>query len=191
MFAKKLNRKNMKSKSFFLTLLMALFLVSCKGDNQPKTEETPKEEVKKFGFVITLNAVVPKNDNFELIYRETEQMPYEEATLVSTAVTGSPEPQNIVFGVAESDVPNFIRLDYGTNKEQGEILIKSLTIDYHGKKFVMNGKEFFNYIMINTTNLKADLEKVSLTPFVSADGGYDPMSYSEKPLFEEIQKLQQ
>lgn len=179
----------MKSKSSFFALVIALFLVSCKGDNQQKTEETPKEEAKKIGFVVTLNAVVPKNDNFELIYRETEQMPYEEATLVSTAVTGSPEPQNIVFGVTENDIPNFIRLDYGTNKEQGEILIKSLKIEHKGKQFIMNGKDFFNYIMINPTNLKANLEKVSLTPVVSADGSYDPMSYSEKPLYEEIQKL--
>ncbi len=183
----------MKAKKILLIVLLGITLFSCKNDSKEATSEgtdTKKEEVKTNQIKITMNALVLKDDSFQVYYRDTDSPePFDEKKSLYAVFKGSPTAQDIVFALPEDELPSYFRLDYGINKEQSEIIINNIKIEYLGKSFVINKNEIANYISFNPGTLKFNKEKGSITPFVSKDGTYDPMSFTAVGLHDKIQTL--
>lgn len=182
----------MKLKTILLSGLIMMSLFACDKKEPSKTEVTEnKVQDDKEIFKVTLNAVVTKDDTFQLFYMEDDSKPYDEKKSMYVEVKGSDAPQDIVFNLPKDELPYFLRLDFGLNKQQSEITVKNFKIDYFGKTFEVKDKMFFNYFVINEETMKKDTVKSTLTPLKLKDGGYDPMSYSELGLQQEIKKLVQ
>jgi len=183
----------MKVNKILLGLFLALALTSCKDEKKSDETSTPekKEEVKSNFFTVTLNATVKKDDSFQLYYKDKYEAPYEEQNSMFIEFKGSESPQDIVFKLPEEALPNYIRLDFGTNKNQEPVTVNSVKINYLGKNFDIKGSDFFKYFVVNELTMKADKEKSIVTPITTKEGTYDPITYSEKALFDQIQLLQQ
>lgn len=183
----------MKANKILLIVLLGITLFSCKNDAKTESSDgtaTQTEEVKKNQIIITMNALVLKDDSFQVFYRDTDsQDPFDEKKSVYAVFKGNPNPQDIVFALPEDDLSSYFRFDYGINKEQSEIVINSIKLDYLGKSFVINKNELANYISFNEGTLKFDKEKGSITPTVSKDGSYDPMSFTGIAMHDKIQEL--
>lgn len=180
----------MKVNKIFVGLFMTLSLLSCKNEDKKDggaETTTEQSEVNKNSFTVILNAVVNKDDSFQVYYKavDDDKVPFEEKNSMYVDVKGSDKPQDITFSFPEDASPNQIRLDYGTNKEQTAIKINRLTINYLGKSIDLNGKEFFKHFIFNENTLKKDTINQTITP-IATDGGYDPMSYSEKLLNDKL-----
>jgi hypothetical protein len=171
---------------------LGITLFSCKNDAKEESSEAKAatEEVKKNQLIITMNVLVLKDDSFQVYYRDTDsQDPFDEKKSQYAVFKGSPTAQDIVFALPEDELPSYFRFDYGINKEQSEIVINSVKIDYLGKSFVINNNEIANYISFNEGTLKFNKEKGSITPTISKDGNYDPMSFTGVGLHDKIQEL--
>ena len=173
-------------KKYFVTLIVLFTLYSCKN-NEAVKEEKVEEEVQK-GFVIKLNATVKKDDSFQVYYRTKSQPTFEEANSLYYEFKGNDKPQDITFILPEGVIPDFIRLDFGVNKEQEPIKVNSLTMSYFGKSFEIQGGNFFNYLLVEEKTMSYDKASATLTPIRNGDF-YDPVTSSEMKLFEEIQKI--
>jgi len=181
----------MKVKSILVSLFLIVTLSSCKKDSKTAVESSTNENIvkEKNIFTIIINAIVIKDDSFQVYYKDEEQQPFEEKRSVYAVFKGSNAPQDIVFNIPENVVPNYIRFDYGINKEQSEIIVNNIKICYLGKTFEIKSNELANFISFNEGTLKFNKEKGSISPFISKDGSYDPMSYTSGALYEKIKLL--
>lgn len=185
----------MKVNSILVALLMSLAVVSCKNEEKKEATEPEKVEqqavLNKNIFTVTLTAVVKKDDSFQLYYKNDDGGPFEEKNSLFVEFKGSEQPQDIVFKLPEDQLPNFLRLDFGTNKAQSEITVKKFRIDYMDKNFEIPGTEYFNYFYANLITSKVDAKTGVLTPVLSPEGVYDPMTTSAEGLSKQIKLLVQ
>jgi len=184
----------MKTIKLFLASAVFVCLSSCKDDpktEKPAEEATIENKVDENLFRVTLNATVLKDDSFQLYYREAESGNFEEANSLFVELKGSEQPQDIVFILPADAIPYYIRLDFGTNKEQQPIKVNDFKIEAYGRKFEAKGSEFFSYLLINESTMKKDVATSTVTPILTKEGTYDPITTSEKALFDQVQKLVQ
>lgn len=183
----------MKISNIFASLLLTVFLFSCKNETKEQKQETVvKEEKKELNdelFTITMNAVVKKDDSFQVYYKNEEKDQFVEDKSLYNVFKGSEQAQDIQFVLPKGEAPNYLRFDFGINKEQPEILINSIKLDYLGQNFTINNKELANFISFNIGTLKFNQEKGSIEPFTTKDGIYDPMSFTAQTLYDKIQIL--
>lgn len=180
----------MKTRKIILTILVCGVLLSCKDESKKDTQENEitAEKIQDTVFTITLNANVRKDDSFQLYFRGADETTFEETKSVFVELKGSENPQDIVFRIPDGAIPDYIRLDFGTNKDQEPIKVNSLKMDYFGKKFVANGPEFFNYLLAEEKTIKFDKVNSTVTPIV-VNGKTDPITTSEKAFYDQVQLL--
>lgn len=179
----------MKTSRFLVAIVILISIVSCK--NEEKINSEPEIAVEKKNpnvFTVTLNAIVPEDDSFQVYYKNDLESPFEEEKSLFVEFKGGNQSQDIVFNLPEDELPNYLRLDLGTNKQQKEITINNFKIEVFGKTFQANGKDFFNYFY-NNELVKVDKEKSKVTPLTSKDGNYDPIFSSEEGLKNQINLL--
>lgn len=177
----------MRSNRIIVGLLLALTFIAC------KTEEKKEEvkEVEKNQYKITLNAVVKKDDTFQIYYKESndDKAPFEEVNSVRVDLKGSETAQDIVFDLPADAYPTYLRVDFGSNKEQSEITVNEFKVAFHDKVFSVKGAQFFDYFIAEKAFVNYDKATSKAMPFVTADGNYDPMFFSEATFNGEMVKL--
>jgi hypothetical protein len=176
----------MKQNLIVISSLFALLFVSCKNG-----DEKDEKDVIKNRYEITLNAIVKKDDTFQVYFKDSndDKAPFEEKNSVRVDLKGNDLSQDIVFNLPDDRFPTYLRLDFGSNKEQLEIKVNSFKISYLDKKFVINGTQFFDYFIPEKAYLNFDKTANKVLPFVTKDGFYDPMFFSESTLNGEMIKL--
>lgn len=159
-------------KKALLLMVTVVLLISCK-DKVATAEEKPDT------FTFTLNAIVKKQDDFQVFYKEGTDTaaPYEEVHSVWVGVKGNENAQNIVINLPEGVYPTQIRFDFG-QKKQEEIVINNLDISYKDKSVAIKGAEFFNYFTPDENFVKIDKLNSKIIPVELAGGKFDPMFYS-------------
>ena len=183
----------MKAINIATALVLLFSVFSCK--NEEKIQEvTPETTVQKPAvnpnvFSITLKAIVKKDDSFQVYFKDNEQDQFEESKSLYVSFKGSDQIQDIIFNLPEDAFPKYFRLDYGINKEQSEIVIKEFKLQYLDKSLGTKDETFFNYFIPNEQTMKVDKKTLTLTPFVTKDGNYDPMSYTGEGLYKHIQEI--
>lgn len=179
----------MKTSKFLIALVLLVSIVACK--NEDKTNKDPEVLIEKKNpniFTVTLNAIVPEDDSFQVYYKNDAEAVFEEDKSIFIEFKGSNQPQDIVFNLPEDELPNYLRLDFGTNKQQKEIVVNNFKIEVLGKTFEAKGKDFFNYFYTNEL-VKVDKENAKVTPLTSKEGNYDPIFTSEEGLKNQINIL--
>ena len=97
--------------------------------------------------------------------------------------------QKVVFTLPEGALPTLFRFDFGLNKEQQDIKLESVEIEYFGKKFIVKGVEIANYFR-PVDDTKVDFETGIIKPIVKDGIGIEPVLYpQEVPLEKELKKL--
>lgn len=178
----------MKSKIIFTSFLSMFILLSCK-DKEVQNDKVQVEEVQKNNLSVTLSAVVKKDDVFQIFYKNEEGEDFVEAKSNSVDFKGNDNEQKIVFNIPEDEYPNYIRLDFGVNKEQDPIEIKNLTFNFYDKSFEIKGADFSNYFYSNDFIEIKDKSSGIIKPIVAKDGNYDPMSASADGLQKQLELL--
>ena len=171
---------------------MSLTLFSCKDSDVKETEPTITTEepaIDQNIFTVVLTAVVPKDDSFQLFYQDDAAQQFEDKKSLFVEFKGSDQPQDIVFKLPADELPYFLRLDFGVNKEQGPMVIKNFKIQYLGKTFEAHESDFFKYFYSNEQNQKVDTTTATVTPIITQGGSYDPMFASAEGLSKQIDAL--
>ncbi len=172
---------------FLLAILIGFsaLLINCKGENKEEKQVTPEIDNS---FKITMNLVVPKDDDFQFFYNEDGSDIYTADKCVTVSVKGSPDSQDVVFKLPQDVIPESLRFDIGSNKEQGDVKINKFTMEYMSKKFSANGDLFYFYLG-NNSSIKYDREKGIATPLPNNPEGYDPIFTATEYLKAELKKL--
>ena len=180
----------MRTKLFLASLILFVTVTSCKKEVSQDEVKPAEVETKNNNFQVTLTATVKADDNFQLYYsQDAYEVPYKEENSVWTAVKANDNPQDIVFNLPEDVIPNYIRIDLGTNENQKEIIIKNFKMKYYSKSFEAKDSLFFNYFIPNDCVKIVDKKNSVVQNFKTKEGKYDPLFYSEKALYDQIQLI--
>lgn len=184
----------MKLKYCLAALLALSSLVSCKidnGENKPAEATAPKEEVVATGKVmVSINAIVPKDDNFQIFYTEDGSLDFNGDHAVTVSVVGKPEAQTIRFALPDDSLPAALRLDTGENKAQGKIVVDNFTVNYFDKSLVIKGgNEFLKYFQSNNVGTENPTDASVTLVTKEADGSYDPMFYPTGDLINTLKTI--
>lgn len=171
-------------KIFLSVILFSILFVSCKDDKETKTEV--KETLKSF--TVTVNAIVAKDDVFQIFYNEDGADNFAPEDAVTINVKANSKPQDLVFELPKDVMPMSLRFDIGANKELKQVSFNNFKIEYLDKKFEASKEEFFKYFYPNTQveidSLNAIAKMIDLK-----DGGYDPILGSRVELKKQIETL--
>jgi hypothetical protein len=176
----------MKTKILYLVIVMSVFFLGCK--NEEKTEVINKEtDIEKY--TVSLNVIVKEDDDFQIYYTDKTSADFSEESSLWVKVKGSEISQKVVFTIPEGELPTLFRFDFGLNKEQKDIKLESVEIEYFGKKFIVKGKEIAIYFR-PVDDTKVDFETGIIKPIVKNGMGVEPVLYpQEVPLEKELKKL--
>lgn len=175
----KMKQMKRKATSFFWQIIILIIFSSCANEKKGNITEPAKVDNNSF-FSLKLRAIVKKDDLFELFYVQGENEIFSANYFVSTKVEGSELEQDIIFRIPLGDYPYNIKLDFGTNKEQGEVIILECILDYSKRKYRINGKElnkYFNFSEISqvpqdSTKYNISLSKNRYDPYMIGNDGF-------------------
>jgi hypothetical protein len=181
----------MKTKSFITSILIITILFSCKKDEKSSEETIIEDTIKKNEFFsVNLKLQFPLNDSFVAYYTEDNTINFDENKAVWLEVKGSNEFQEITFNFKEEVIPTHIRLDFGINKDQKEVVLEKIKIDFYGNNFEIRGSDFLNYFNENKS-IKTEIDQVNGSiKFIQNEDTFNPiLFYPNEKLVEEIAKI--
>src|SRR6218665_1157756 len=146
----------MKIKSISIALLLCLALTGCKNEKSSDNtnEVTQQAEPVNDYLKVTLDVTVKKDDNLQVYYIDKVTEPFAEEKSVWVAVKGSPNPQKVVFNIPKNEAPHLLRLDFGMNPEQEDIVFSGLEFNYFGKiKEIKGGELAFFFRPVSPTTI--------------------------------------
>jgi len=114
-------------------------ITGCKDDKSGNT--ATQDAVKEQGFKVTVNVTVKKDDSFSLFYTEDGTADFTKIQPIWVDVKGSNTPQDVVFNLPADVYPSELRLDFGLNKTQEDILFNSATFSYFDKSEKISGAD--------------------------------------------------
>ena len=178
----------MKTKFTFVTLV-ALVLFSCKQESKKAETDTKKAEFSKI-FKVTLDVKVNKDDTFHLFYTEDGSINFSEESSLWVELKGNPENQQVVFNLHENTIPTQMRIDFGINKGQDDMIIKNYKMEYAGKTFNAAGPQFFNLFRPNELVALVEASTGAIKPIKKEGQTYfGPSFYPKEELAKQIEIL--
>lgn len=171
-----------------LLVLLVFSLVGCKNEKSENTQipEVIQQPVGNDFFRVTIDVVAKKDDAFHVFFTEDKSINFTEENSVWVEFKGSEASQKLVFDLPKDRFPNQLRLDFGINKDLGEVKINNIEVSYKGKTLNMAGAEFTKYFRPNESSTLVDPVNQSLKP---AKPGLNTSLYPLETLSFELEKL--
>lgn len=134
-------------KTVFLSLFVLVIasLQSCKKSEETKSESEDSKKETKQNFNIQIQATAAKKDDFAVYFTEDNTVNFNGENTIWAGIKAGNIEETLNFELTEDRVPTNIRLDFGLNKEQDSVVIKSVKVNYYANSFEFKGSDFFNY----------------------------------------------
>jgi hypothetical protein len=181
----------MKAKNIVISIFSILTLISCKNESGKKEGDQNQAELKET-FDVNFNLTIPKDDTFQLYYTEDGTLNFGDDKSVKSVVKGGELAQNVLFKLPVDVLPTNIRLDFGENTEQGNVVVNSMQLKYLNNSYdktFSSSEPLTHYFYTIETQVKLN-DASSTAEIVHPKGqAYDPLMWSNQFLSEEMVKL--
>lgn len=180
----------MKTKFIAVLVLLTAFMSGCKDEKSVDNLEIVKPEVIDNSFKITLDVIVKENDDFSLFYTEDGSTDFTKVKPIWLGVKGSETSQKISYSLPEDVVPTQLRLDFGMNKNQKDIVLNSVTMDYNGKTKTIGCPELVSFFRADENKCTFDhVTGKIVAKIVDGNRQYPSLYPHEKALGTELDKF--
>jgi len=149
----------MKTNSIIAVFLLVLVLVSCKKE---QTTAPNLEQINQNLFKVTLDLNIKENDTLHLYYTEDGSINFNEENSIWQSILGKPESQPLTFSFPENTIPTELRLDFGVNVANKEILINGVKLEYNNKTFEAKGADVFKFFRLDENVTLQDVKTKGL-----------------------------
>jgi hypothetical protein len=138
---------------------------------------------------IVLDAVVPKDDKFQVYYTHDKTNNFNEMESEIAIVKGNIKNQRIVFYLSEDVKITNLRIDLGENPHQGEIKINSIEIVKNDKRFKVKNKEILSYFIL-AYDVKYNSDKGTFNHIsLKKNGIVDPTIINNEKIIKQLKKM--
>lgn len=179
----------MRSKNLLLPVLLLFALMSCK-DEKKASEETATAPAAKQNFSVEIDAITNVKDDFAVYYTEDGTNDFAGTMASWKGILGSGKSEKVTFDLPADIIPTHIRLDFGLNTEQGDIVVENVKMDFYGKSFSFQGSQFFTYF-IATDQFKTEVDQAKGTlTILRGEGDFKtPYFYPTQNLIDAVAKI--
>jgi hypothetical protein len=173
-----------------LLFIVIAFALSCKNetaldDLRVVTPEPVDQRIK-----VTLDVIVQEDDTFSLFYTKDGSINFAQIPPIWKPVKGSNNVQQVVYELPAGLTNTQLRLDFGMNKEQKDIIFKKIAITFGDKYFETSGKHIFNLFTPDPSKCTIDIDEGKIIAKIKDGVRQSPSLYpQEKLLAREIVKL--
>lgn len=181
-------------KRVLLIMLTTMLLSNCKEETKKTAEDSnvvieKAEENKSLtkNSEISLNAKILNDDTIRLYYGYLGEA-FSEERVVYLPVKGSENIQDIVFKLPQKETLEQLRIHFGKNNKDQEILLNKFIFKIGGNEFFVSAAELTNYFSLSPS-FSLNKENLTLTP-KEINNSYDPHLLSNKNLIEKLIELQ-
>lgn len=150
------NKKNMKAKIVLVLALVSTFFIGCKNEKSVDSLEVVQQEVLDDKFKVTLDVIVKKDDNLSLYYTEDGSIDFSKIAPIWIGVKGSEGTQKVVFTFPKEVKPTQLRIDFGMNEEQPDIVLENVTLEYMGQSRVIGRPELVSFFRADDSKCTFD-----------------------------------
>jgi hypothetical protein len=133
--------RTIKIVSFIAVLLLFFNCKNNKNTNQ---------------LVLNIDAVIQKTDSINVYYTESKSINFTDSQSYWTKLTGNKKNQKIQIVFPDSILPKQIRLDFGRNLSQNDVVLNKMDFTYKNKSFSVKGKEIFYIFRVDENNSVVD-----------------------------------
>ena len=130
----------MRTKTI-LALFLGVILFGCKNDNKEASKQELIADAQAKIFKVTISAIVKKEDDFALSYTTDGSVDFKDQP-VWQHFKGSENEQQIIFNLPIDIYPTQLKFECGIKKDQEDIVLKRIILEYNGKTKEMHGEEF-------------------------------------------------
>ena len=130
-------------KILSLVTVLLLFL-NCENNNNTNQ------------LVVDIDAVIQKTDSINVYYTKTKDINFSDEQSFWIQVKGNKKNQNIQIIFPDSTFPKQIRLDFGRNISQKDVVLNKMDFAYKNKNFSVKGKEIFYIFRVDENNTVVD-----------------------------------
>lgn len=100
--------------------------------------------------------ILKEDDLLHIYYTKDASVNFTENKSFWEKVKGNPKNQIIKVFFNDTIKPKQIRIDFGRNKSQPDIVLNEVTLGYKNKKVVLKGEEIYKYFRVDTSNTVLD-----------------------------------
>ena len=125
-------------------LVFTAFFASCE-----KNEKTDSLKMD-------LDLVMKANDSIHIFYTQNASVEFDEKQSFWTKVKGNKKNQKVEIVFHDSIQPKQIRIDFGRNIKQPEIILNEITFTYKEKSFSVKGEEIYFLFRVDESNTVID-----------------------------------
>jgi len=167
----------MSNPKFLAVLALCALTFSCKEkepqDNEGTKVEDQVEATTKIEeqLIIELSMVVPKDDKFQILYRDLEGT-FTPDRQIQKRVEGSNQVQKIQYVLDKYEYPSHLRLYFGMNPEQENLQFRGLILKYNDHIHEFTNDELNRYF-VPSKGLGIDFENGKLEA-EAVEGIYTP-----------------
>lgn len=170
--------KPLKTK-ISLVVIVLLTLFGCKqgsrnnGSNKKTTLNNEENHL-----MVVLEVKVKEDDVFEIYYYESGEKTFSPHKFVDTKISGKESIQQVSFDLPQGIVPERLRLDFGKNSNQKEMMFLGAKLVYGDKEYRFSQEEITDqfkpskFILFDPENNKIKT--------MGINGRYDPYFYTMK-----------
>lgn len=176
----------MRTKLLTAFFLLSLTFISCKNDDK-KEVVSPIEAVKSNTFDVIVDLVIKKDDELILFYKGSSINYFDDKNTVYYGIKGKQEPQSVTFSIPEGVLPNDIRIDISSKKDQEPVKINSISLSFEGRIFKVDQKDLLKYFTPNEY-IAFDAAS-SVATFLPKGEQYDPIFNTKPAIYIELEKV--
>jgi len=174
-------------KVFWISFLALSF--SCKNEKDIESLEVVRPQLVEKSFKVTLSLVLKQTDDLSLYYT-TDNTTDFKIDPIWVNVKGSKNSQEVSFVIENDKTPTQLRLDFGMNPKQEDIVFESISLEYNGKKNEIKGANLGLIFRADETKCTFDNGSGVIKALVKDGVRQNPSLYPhEKILIEEIEKI--
>lgn len=178
----------MRNRILATIILMSTIFIGCKNDKSVDQLDVVTPEVVDNTFKVTVDVIVKKDDDFCFFYTDDSGPEFKEP--IWMGVKGSESAQKVVYAIPNENFPAEIRLDFGMKQDQEDVVLKSVLLEYNGKKREIVGPELGVYFRADENKCTFDPATGVLKAVIKDGKKQSPSLYpQDKVLKAEIQKL--
>ena len=178
----------MKINLFILVTVLSISFSSCKKEEKQVEEAPVVEQNNQFTVMVVAEAAA--KDDFAVYYTEDGTVNFTDEKAVWAGIPGGSQAETLTFKLPEELVPTQIRLDFGLNKEQGNVKVSKVALEFYGKSFQFKGSDFFTYFQPNEyVTTEVDSAGGTMTILKGKGQFQTPFFYPQQTLVDEIAKI--
>lgn len=178
-------------KNILVLAFLTLFISSCKDEESKIVDdkETLSENaINPNTLKVELDITLEKDDELILFWKDASISYFDAENTIYAGIKGNANSQKVVFEFEEGIIPNDIRIDVSSKKEQLPIKLNSIKISQQDRVFMADKNNFEKYFKANDF-VKFDSE-TGIISFEDKGDMHDPFFTTNVIFGPEFEKVQ-